>query len=373
MGERERAFGAGTQYLAGYGLRDPQIPASLQVPDKSWGTLISEAAFQRLTGLAVAANETGHLSLTKQQTTELLERHEGAMIHALSIERHLVHLAKAFAEAGISPIVLKGSAFAHTFYPDPSWRPFGDLDLLVRSEDWLQSCELLVELGHHRRYVEPRAGFTQRFGRTALHISKSGLEVDLHRALATGPYLHWIPAEGIFEHTAVFEVAGSQLRRLDDTAAFLHACVHASLGSRPPLLMPLRDVAQIASCRRVDWEVVRSLAAAWKLQAVVRHALATASAVLDVPLASEAAELKDTLAPERKEHGALAAFTTERRERGARDIWALRTIPGLREKVAYAWAKLVPDRTFLASTTHRDQCASYVRRWRNLFRRLKGA
>jgi Uncharacterised nucleotidyltransferase len=369
MSNALQAYGQAERFLAGFGARDPEINASYELPDEAWHAALATASHHRLTGLAVAALEAGHLPLSREASAELFRRHEAAMVHALNIERHLIQLAEAFRTAGVEPIVLKGSGLAHTFYPDPSWRPFGDLDLLVRTEDWSRSCELLAELGHRRRYVEPRAGFDKRFGRTALHISPTGLEVDLHRGLASGPFTFWVPGDELFQGPASFELAGLTLSRLNDTTAFLHACMHASLGSRPAMLMPLRDVAQVAASGRVDWDQVRTLALSWRLRAVVLHALQTASAVLDIKLPPEARELTDSLTPEKREWEALNAFTSDRRYRAGRAIVALRAVPGLRAKGAYAWALLVPDRDFMASQSGRGGQPSYVRRWMTPMRR----
>ena len=99
---------------------------------------------------------------------------------------------EALEKAGIAHRVLKGHAWAHTVYPDPSWRAFGDVDLLVGTDDSDRAVEVLESTGVRRTLPEVRPGFDRRFGKDATLLSASGREVDLHRLLVAGPYGLWV-------------------------------------------------------------------------------------------------------------------------------------------------------------------------------------
>jgi hypothetical protein len=200
-------------------------------------------------------------------------------------------------------------------------------------------------------------------------VNAEGYEVDLHRTPAAGPFVFWLDPGELFEHTSSFTIGDVRLNRLTDTAALLHACMHATFGFRPPLPVPLRDIAQIATASRVDWNLVRELARRWKLRAVVEYALRAASETLCIdPLPGWDASVAER--PSRKERRALEAFTTERRNHGGSARAALGAIPGLRAKAAYARALLLPSRDFLAFRLGSN--ASYRRRWRTPLRWLSG-
>ncbi len=327
----------------------------------AWPAIVARLSTQRLTGLGVAALEAGALKLGDAEAADLLERHLAAMVVALQIERRLLRLAPRLAAAGVEFIVLKGPAVARSFYPDPSWRSFGDLDLLVRTRDWRAACVVLAEGGFSRALPEPHSHFDERFGKAAMHMDPSGQQVDLHRTLALGPFGLWLDPNTLFESTAPLSIGGVALRRLDDTTALLHACVHAALGSRRPRLLPLRDVSQIATIGDVDWGALERLSGRWRLRAVVGRAMDEAESQLDVELPPAARWLRET-AVDRRERRVLAAYLTERRTRGGTALSSLRAIRGLRPKVAYVRAMLVPDREFLRARA-RDGRGSYVRRW----------
>jgi hypothetical protein len=346
--------------VAAFGLQDNDDQPAVSISQEIWPPLLTTLYDQRLTGFAVAAVEAGSLTLSSGQAEDLLERYRDAMLQVLALERHLVTLSAALEDAGVELVLLKGSALAHTVYPDPSWRPFADLDFLVRGRDWQRACEVLAERGFRRGLPEPRARFDVRFGKAAELRGEDGLTIDLHRTLVVGPFGLWIDLDELFAGTTSFSLGGRSLRRLDDTSLFLHACIHASLGWWPPLLMPVRDVTQVASYAKVDWDLVAQRTRRWRLAAVVRHALETASETLGAAIPDEA---KSVLAiePRRNERRALNAYITDHRGRGGTATSTMRAIPGLRAKAAYVRALLFPSRDFLAAR-QRNGRASYLRR-----------
>lgn len=358
--------------MAGFGLPGSDDTA-VEVPKEEWPPFLAGLDRQRLTGLAMAAARAGHLELGDEQWDDLLVHHSDSMLWALTVERKLLALADRFEEAGIEAIALKGSTVAHTVYPDPSWRPFGDLDLLVHTADWRRTCALLAGLGFERRLPEPRAGFDERFGKAAVHSNGDGVEIDLHRTLVLGPFGLWMDPDELFGRTATLRLGGREVRRLDDTALLLHACMHASLGWNPPLLMPLRDVAQVASVGEIDWVELADLAERWRLRAVVRHAFQTSAATLGVLLPGEASEVLRS-EPTRRERRVLDGYVGHRPARGGTATSTLRAIPGVRSKAAYVRALVFPRREFLDRRTAGR--GTYWRRWlipvRWLTRRRRG-
>lgn len=162
--------------------------------------------------------------------------------------------------------------------------------------------------------------------------------------------------------TVSFGLAAQSLPRLGDTGLLLHACVHASLGFRPPLLLPLRDVAQTIASVRPDWDQLAEWGRRWRLRGVIRHALETASATLGWQIPEQARELMTE--PSRRERRAMEAYTTSRRDRGGKALATVRAIRGVRAKVAYIGALVVPDRAFLKLRAGSDARPSYLRRWK---------
>ncbi len=135
--------------LASVGLPGASSDA-VGVPDGDWPRFLRYLARQRITGFASAGVRAGSLLVTEPQSAELEEEHRSAMAMVLVLEHLLVEVSSAMTEAGLPTVVLKGAAVADTFYPDRSWRSFGDLDLLISAADWRPACEVLGRLGFRR-------------------------------------------------------------------------------------------------------------------------------------------------------------------------------------------------------------------------------
>lgn len=338
------------------------VTAPDPVPDGVWPGLLSVLADQGLTGLAVAAVQAGTLPLENGQLDDLLDRHQLAMALTLELERALLEVWEAFDAAGIEAVVLKGAGTAHHAYPDPALRPFRDVDVLVRTSQWRDACRVLARLGYQRVRPEPRAGFDERFGKAATHRGPDGLWVDLHRTLVLGPFGLWLEPDGLFAHTAPFELAGTVLRRLDTTVLLLHACLHATLGNWPPRLLPLRDVAQLAVRNDVDWVLLARLTRQWRLTAPVADGLRAAARTLQMTVPTAARPLLDHT-PRRWERRALAAYHSRQPGRLGVALATLQAIPGIRPRLAYLRSLLAPDADFLETRTGGAGAAAYLRRW----------
>lgn len=347
--------------VAAYGLSGPaSFGEPFDIAESQWKEALGCITGERLIGLAAAAMRDGWLTCPDGLESQLIERHRSAMLWALNLERTLLRLVQALHRSEVEVVVLKGPALAHSIYPSPALRPFGDLDLLVRSRDWRAASATLEGSGLRRRLPEPRAGFDERFGKAVVWIDATGIEVDVHRTLVLGPFGLWVDPDELFERACSFSVGGQTLQRLDDTDLLLHACMHASLGASPPLLLPLRDVAQAASVADVDWDELARRAERRRLGLVVKHAMRASSEILRIEHPPEAADVMH-LRHARREQQALKAYTTSRRYRGGMDLSTLRAIRGIRGKLAYVFALVVPDRRFLEARS--PSRPSYLRRW----------
>ena len=328
---------------------------------EDWPWLRSRILGHRLTGLALEACERNVLQLPESNLSELRGLHRDSMALALRLESRLIEVAEALGRVDVDVTVLKGPAVAHGYYPDAGWRPFSDLDLLVNGDQWAITAETLARLGFERELPEPRAGFDVNFGK-AVSWTSGYVGIDLHRTLAAGPFGLWMQPDELCDWREEFALGGEGFKRFDATGSLLHACVHASLGWRPPLLLPLRDVVQIASVQSIDWARLREWSERWRLNAVLQHSFTTASNLLNIPLPAQAQSLLDRPVDAR-EFKALEAYTTNRRRRGGTARATIQAIPGLRMRARYARSLVLPDRAFLKARATEGERASYLRRW----------
>lgn len=112
---------------------------------------------------------------------------------ALSLEL----LLAALAERGVAAMVLKGDALLRAVYRDPGCRPMGDVDLLVRPEDWSTALAAAAAAGAHAVDAPGRRVTLRLFHEQHLLLPGGGM-VDLHRRLVPRP-LFAVDTGGLFD------------------------------------------------------------------------------------------------------------------------------------------------------------------------------
>jgi hypothetical protein len=330
--------------LAGTLAEGPEAP----LDSAAWQDLLAQVVEQRLTGLLSAAVSSGALPATAEQMAQVRSLDAALACQALAIEATLLRTAQTLEPAGIPFRVLKGPAVAHLDYPDPALRHFGDLDLLIRPEDFDRTLELLAEHGCPRRFPEPRPGFDRRFTKSVSVCTPEGPHIDVHRTLAPGPFGLRIDLDALWEQPGTPLVLGGRLfESLGPDERFLHACYHAALGDVPPRLVPQRDVVQMLLTGSVDVARVRRLAAAWRGEAVVAHAVSRAWQTLQVADVVALSAWAERFRPVGRERREIAEATSPAKSYGAQALASVRAIPGMRNRVAYVSALAFPRRSYL--------------------------
>src|SRR5207237_1564484 len=100
----------------------------------------------------------------------------------LSRTLQVVDLSRAFAEAAIPAIVLKGPALAIQAYGDCSRRSFGDIDLLVKKNDLPMAQKLIDGWGYTPKFGALMADRLVN-GQHALEFSGPGPNIEVHWSL----------------------------------------------------------------------------------------------------------------------------------------------------------------------------------------------
>lgn len=335
--------------MAGFGLPGaPPPPAEPLGPD-AWRDLQVAVGQQRIEGLLGAAAQAGAWPVTAAQLEDVRRAARGRAKVDLSLEQELLCTARALGNAGFDCRVLKGQAWAHSVYPDPAWRGFGDIDLLVRGDDWYRVIDVLQAAGARRILPELRPGFDQRFGKDATLVVRAGWEVDLHRTLVIGPFGLWVDHDDLFDRPDSVSIGGMRVATLNSEATFLHVCYNAALSDDPPRAIAVRDVCQVAMSSAPEPKVVEEMAGRWRASAVVARALALASDLLGqelwrLPVAASFATRRGTA----WERALMATY----RGPGAgysSQLATMAAVPGVAERLAYLRALARPQQSYLVA------------------------
>lgn len=159
-------------------------------------------------------------------------------------KRVLASALDALTEAGLSPILMKGTALAYSHYPRPSARVRGDSDLLVEEDGRARAFEALEKAGFRRALavdgttIRAEALFQKADLTGQLH------DIDLHWRLNSSPVLARLFTHAeLLARSKPLESLHPVARRLGDVDALLFASVHRRLHIDRPTHIYLNGVA----------------------------------------------------------------------------------------------------------------------------------
>jgi hypothetical protein len=331
-----------TAPVAAFGLPvTPRPIASAPLDRAAWETLVDDAIVRHVTGHLVAALDAGAFAATDEQRQSAIDAHREALAIDLLLERRLVGTVQRLRAAGIDVRALKGAAFAHTVYLDPALRSYGDVDILVRGEQYDDAIGVLRGMGGRARYAEPRPGFTRTFGK-GVCVEIADDEIDVHRTFVAGPFGIALDASALFDAPQPFSIAGVELLALSPIDQFLHACYHAALGAREPTIVASRDVAQMLLVNGVGHDNALARAATWNGQAVVQRAVLGAWEQLGIDAPHPLLDWARSYEPSRFEQRALAAYVSEHRSYATQALAGLGAVRGVRARASYLYAMALP-------------------------------
>ncbi|CAK8711793.1 Putative nucleotidyltransferase [Candidatus Electronema halotolerans] len=143
------------------------------------------------------------------------------------LEADLRTLLQAFAQAGIQPLLLKGTALAYNLYPEPWLRPRCDTDLLVAEAEREKAAALLQGMGYaplleeNMDYVSAQKSYSKtgpgiRFSYD-LHWQISNTNRQFSRSFAD---------EHLIAAAVPVPALGEHARTLSKIDSLLYACFH---------------------------------------------------------------------------------------------------------------------------------------------------
>lgn len=144
-------------------------------------------------------------------------------------------------EAGIQPVLFKGTALAYSLYPSPALRSRADSDLIIAPQQRFKASDILAAQGFAAQhdvsceFLSYEASFT-RFESTVTHM------LDLHWRIHYSQLQSGLLAYEVLRERAIpLPAIGPHARGVDPVYALLIACLHRAnnllipqwIGNRP--------------------------------------------------------------------------------------------------------------------------------------------
>jgi hypothetical protein len=275
--------------LARDGLRTRQIGES-QSGDVYWPGVLDLARTHRLVPLIAAALRRGHTCVPREVADAIWDEARRMTVGGLMIEHTLRQLIATLSASAVEVLVLKGPVLAYGLYPRPALRPYGDIDLLCRPQDYGRLAQILksaayvgddkaMTLGRKRTEIE---GHDERTFLSPI----SNVRVEVHTSLLEYGLVerHY---DDFWREAVSVKVAGIGLRALAPEHQILHLVTHAHRHSYEQWIMLLDlDLLIRRHLTSLDWRSIMGVARDEGVGPVLRHVVDLLHVLLGTPRAS---------------------------------------------------------------------------------------
>jgi putative nucleotidyltransferase-like protein len=347
-------------------LRDPGFDGD---PGSDWPALLeaarTEALVPRLYAWLLASEDR------RRRAGAWVERLRPEMVRltarGLALTAELGQILRACQGAPLPCVALRGPALAERLYGEPTARPMGDLDLLVRRADLGSVRELLRGRGYHE--FDRRRGFAEAYSYTLefYRPAEPALVVEPHWTIAYPPAASRLDMDRVWSRCRRALVLGRETEILGAEDLVLHLCLHLVHASPAAPLLWRWELDRVIRQEgpRLDWSAFAQTLAEAGVGAEVGQALREIRELFGTRLPAEIAEPGPFLAEPRLAQR-VAAVPIDGRE----SLALLFDMDGLGPKLRYALALLFPSRDFMraqyGSAGRLPAARAYLRRFCHL-------
>lgn len=213
---------------------------------------------------------------------------EGMRIHLQVLQ--LVELLALFETYGVDAVPFKGPVLGEIAYGAATRRKSGDLDLLIRRDDFATARDVLVDQGYIPRTASPREEQYLRYrsGSPFRATTEEKCNVDLHFTLRQRPFDGFpfslkLAFDAVWMRCRPLEFHDTTVRTLSAEDTLLHLCANGAKDSWG-VLTKICDIAELLRRETFDWPVVIQRARDSDTQRILHVGLALAHGLLEATL-----------------------------------------------------------------------------------------
>ncbi|MBN1514403.1 MAG: nucleotidyltransferase family protein [Phycisphaerae bacterium] len=270
------------------------VDAGLSSPEpQAWFRLAEAAGREGLAGLLLESADRRRVGLPLPAHLRLREQATHIASGTAHRLRGFAPIARAFADAGMPLLLLKGAALHLTLYCRPELRPMSDVDCMVPLERAEEACALLDRLGCRRGPGLVRPDFFPTFHNELEYLTPHPdhpVRLDVHaRPFRPLRYAQSVPPRAFWEDATSMKLYGASVLVPGAADMLIHLAVHAAIHGADRLLW-LYDIYRFAAenSDQLDWSLVMARARAWGLLHPLRVGLHRTASVFGSFLPAEA-------------------------------------------------------------------------------------
>jgi hypothetical protein len=225
---------------------------------------------------------------------ELRRIYRASQVRSRRMYRVVGDVFKAFKSAGVHAMALKDVQLARVIYPEPGLRPMGDIDILIRREQYPDAARCMNELGFIARPRNPHFTLKYAFGHM-FHRANDNVWVDLQWNIMQREYDTY--HEGNFEFQVDQMWRRAEVIAVDDFEMLaptpedmlFHLCMHLE-GHKYTELILFCDIVELLRhyAGQLNWQYVCELTKTYGAESAVYYVLFLVRWLYDVSLPSSA-------------------------------------------------------------------------------------
>ncbi|MEO8132464.1 MAG: nucleotidyltransferase family protein [Betaproteobacteria bacterium] len=176
---------------------------------------------------------------------------------SLSLTGELLKLLKLFREIGIRALPYKGPVLSAAAYGNLSLRTFGDLDILMATEDIRKAKDVLVSLGYQADRdltASEEVSYLRSHHDYKFVRSKDGIVVELQWGVTQWSFAFPISFEDLWQRREEVAVGGTPVLNVPVEELLLILCVHGAKHQWEQLKW-ISDIAELVAANydRLNW------------------------------------------------------------------------------------------------------------------------
>ena len=275
---------------------------------KNWDWVVADPVVNFLSPTLHLLEKEGYLSLSPVVRRQSEELYWNLAAFWIRREQRLSQILQRLEQEEIDVIPLKGAALLESIYKRIGVRYMGDVDLLVRDDDYIQTSKILLDLG-----MQPKWGgdsndlfefieLPQRYWPGELsYFGPQKLNLDLHRDLVTN---HWfktgfpVDMDEVWERSTDIKIKGVSDKEKSLWQKMLspyHMLAHMSLHIALDGLGIMKNFLDVDLWLRNlpedwSWNQYLNLVNRWKMKSVTYHVFSFCQAFFDTPIPAEVIE-----------------------------------------------------------------------------------
>jgi len=361
-------------------LRD-EPPILPEVPVDEWIELLDHLQCHRIIPLLYW--KIGHLPSELHPPEVIYARmreiYLASHVRYLNMEKQIGEVFEGFNKNKMPVLIYKGPALACMVYPACAARPFNDIDLLVKLEQYKIARDILLQMGYLSQ-VNRFETFQMLFNSESfIHQGDTThlFEIDLHWDVFQ---YHGLKRNSnvneLFQNKTDVKTAILNFHTLSRVDALIQAAFHLILHHKEGRrLIWISDIALLAQSLVYpeDWGVLQKKVSEFNMHLAMENALTLAQLWNDLQVPEEYRDFSKWMSS-KEEQEAEILYAKNKQGPDIRLRGYLDSIRSAQKKIPYLLNFLFPDPDFMRANYPPSRSWllpwSYVRRWWHWFKKL---